>query len=355
MADDQYLEEEFAIQLAFGSVIPMVLRAAIELDIFDIIRKAWPDASLSAFELACQLPTKDPDTAATMLDRILRLLAEHALLNCSTKLLPSGDSERRYSLAPAGKLFSKNEDGVSMAPVSLFVQHKVMMESWYHLKDAILEGTVPFNRAHGKTVFQYAATDPSFNQVCNLAMSSQSVILMTKLAEIYKGFEGLNSLVDVGGGIGSVLHMIVSKYPSVKAINFDLPHVIRDAPSYPGVQHIGGDMFAGVPKGDAIFMKWILHDWNDAENIKILKNCYKALPENGKVIICEYILSETPSNGTSVDAVGALADVVMLAHSPSGKERTLQQYEALAIEAGFTKLFKVCRVYGNSWIMEMHK
>lgn len=69
-------------------------------------------------------------------------------------------------------------------------------------------------------------------------MSDHSTITMKKLLETYKGFEGLNSVVDVGGGTGAVLSMIVSKYPSIKGINFDLPHVIEDAPSYPGTHPI---------------------------------------------------------------------------------------------------------------------
>ncbi|CBI34619.3 unnamed protein product, partial [Vitis vinifera] len=73
------------------------------------------------------------------------------------------------------------------------------------------------------------------------------------------GFEGLKPLVDVGGGNGSILNVIVSKYPSIKGINFDLAPVIEKSPSYPGVEHVAGDMFTSVPNGDAIFMKWILH------------------------------------------------------------------------------------------------
>ncbi|XP_031263655.1 caffeic acid 3-O-methyltransferase-like [Pistacia vera] len=89
-------------------------------------------------------------------------------------------------------------------------------------------------------------------------------------------------------------------------INFDLSHVKADAPSYPGVVYVGGDMFLSVPKGgDAISMKlisstisvqWILHDWSDEHCLKILKNCWEALPNSGKVIIVEFILLETPDN-----------------------------------------------------------
>lgn len=102
------------------------------------------------------------------------------------------------------------------------------------MKDAVLEGGIPFNKAYGMTAFEYHGTDPRFNRVFNRGMSDHSTITMKKILETYKGFEGLNSVVDVGGGTGAVLNMIVSKYPSIRGINFDLPHVIQDAPAYPG-------------------------------------------------------------------------------------------------------------------------
>lgn len=103
------------------------------------------------------------------------------------------------------------------------------------MKDAVLEGGIPFNKAYGMTAFEYHGTDPRFNKVFNKGMADHSTITMKKILENYKGFEGLKSLVDVGGGTGAVVNMIVSKYPTIKGINFDLPHVIEDAPSYPGI------------------------------------------------------------------------------------------------------------------------
>ena len=61
---------------------------------------------------------------------------------------------------------------------------------------------------------------------------------MKKIIEIYKGFEGLNQLLDVAGGLGATLRLIVEKYPQIKGINFDLPHVVKDAPSCPGKHNI---------------------------------------------------------------------------------------------------------------------
>ncbi|KAK4480541.1 hypothetical protein RD792_013618 [Penstemon davidsonii] len=356
MAGSTTEEEEsclFAMQLASASVLPMVLKSAIELDLLELIKKAGPGAFVSPAELAAQIPTSNAEEASVMLDRILRLLATYSVLKSTLKTLPDGGVERLYSLAPVCKFLTKNEDGVSMAPLLLMNQDKVLMESWYHLKDAVVDGGIPFNKAYGMCAFDYHGTDPRFNKVFNQGMSNNSTIIMKKILQTYNGFEGLKSVVDVGGGTGATLNMIISKYPSIHAINFDLPHVIQDAPPYPGVDHVGGDMFVSVPKGDAIFMKWICHDWSDEHNLKLLKNCYKALPANGKVILVECILPEAPDTGLSTrNAVHV--DVIMLAYNPGGKERTEKEFQALAKSAGFKSFHKVSSAY-NSWIMELRK
>ncbi|KAG8390464.1 hypothetical protein BUALT_Bualt01G0086000 [Buddleja alternifolia] len=341
----------FAMELATVAVLPAVLKSAIELDLLEFIKKARNGDGATPVELAGQLQATNPE-AHIMIDRILRLLASYNILSCTAENLPDGGVERRYSLAPVCKFFTKNDDGVSFAPLLLLREDKIMKETWHYLKDAVLEGGTPFNRAHGMSAFEYPAIDPRFNKVFNQAMSQNSTIVMKKILENYEGFEGLRTLVDVGGGIGATLKMITSKYPSIKGINFDLPHVIRDAPSYPGVEHIDGDMFVSVPKGEAIFMKWICHDWSDEHCLKILKNCYEALPTYGKVIIAECILPEVPNK--TLTSFGFNGDMIMLANFIGGKERTEKEFQILAKNAGFKEFRKVCCAH-IVWIMEFHK
>ncbi|KAB2596900.1 caffeic acid 3-O-methyltransferase-like [Pyrus ussuriensis x Pyrus communis] len=346
MTPTQVSEQEtnlFAMQLANAPVLPMVLKTALELDLLEIMAKAGPGAFVSPADLASQLPTKNPD-APVMLDRMLRLLASYSVLTYSLRTLPDGNVERLYGLGPVCKLLTKNGDGVSFAPLCVMSQDRVFMESWYHLKDAVLEGGIPFNKAFGMTAFEYPGTDPRFNKVFNRGMAVQSTIIMEKLLETYKGFEGLTSVVDVGGGTGAAVNMIVSKYPSIKGINFDLPHVIDDAPQFLGVEHVGGDMFASVPKGDAIFMKSICHDWSDDHCLKILKNCYTALPDNGKVILAEGILPVAPDSSLATKVVVNL-DVIMLGYNPGGKERTEKEFEALAKGSGFKGFRVICSAF----------
>ncbi|KAH0456233.1 hypothetical protein IEQ34_014140 [Dendrobium chrysotoxum] len=339
----------YAMQLVSFSVLPMTLKAAIELKLLETISLAGPGVQLSPSELASRLPFISNPQAPVMLDRILRLLASYSILTCS--LSPSG--ERRYGAAPVCKFLTPNADGASMAALSLMNQDKVLMESWYYLKDAVIEGGIPFNKAYGMTAFEYHGTDPRFNKVFNDGMSGHSTIITNKLLEIYEGFDGLGSLVDVGGGVGATLGKITAKYTGIRGINFDLPHVISEAPLLSGVEHVGGDMFESVPTADAIFMKWILHDWSDDHCLQLLINCWKALPENGKVIVAECILPAEPEQTVAAKGVFHI-DLIMLAHNPGGKERTENEFKSLAKKAGFSN-FKSIYIFSGSWVMEFIK
>jgi len=106
------------------------------------------------------------------------------------------------------------------------------------LKDAILDGGMPFNKTYGMSAFEYHATDPRFNKVFNEGMRNHSTIITKKILETYKGFTDLKVLVDVGGGVGGTINMIVRKHPHIKGINFDLPHVISEAEPIPGILFI---------------------------------------------------------------------------------------------------------------------
>ncbi|XVF37863.1 hypothetical protein REPUB_Repub20aG0047600 [Reevesia pubescens] len=335
-----------ASQLVFGTVLPMVLKTACELGMFEIIAKAGPGAKLSATDIVAQMPTKNQE-APIMVDRIAKLLASQNVLGCSLV-----GFERLYSLSSVSYCFVPNQDGVSLGPLLYMVQDKIFLDSWSQLKDAVLEG-VAFTRVHGTNSFEYARLDARLNQLFNASMSNSSTIVTKKILESYKGFEGIKQRVDVGGCLGTTLHYITSKYPNIRGINFDLPHVIQNAPSYPGVQHVAGDMFESVPEGDAIHMRWILHSWTDDNCLRLLKNCYKALPDNGKVIAVERILPVFPKTTPSAKA-NFQADLIMMTQNQGGKERTKEEFMALATGAGFTSVKFVCFVCDN-WIMEFYK
>ena len=130
---------------------------------------------------------------------------------------------------------------------------------WYincraQLKDVVLEGGDAFGRAHGgMKLFDYMGTDERFSKLFN--QTGFTIAVVKKALEVYQGFKDVNVLVDVGGGVGNTLGVVTSKYPNIKGINFDLTCALAQAPSYPGVEHVPGDMFVDVPKGDAMILK----------------------------------------------------------------------------------------------------
>ncbi|CAL9066043.1 unnamed protein product [Musa banksii] len=350
-------EEEarrFAMRLAMGYCLPLTLKVAIELELLETIVKAGPGAMLSPADIAAGLPTENPQ-ATDMVDRMLRLLAANGILSWSVEA--SGVDGRpacKYGAAPVCKYLTRNEDGVSMAAFTLLMHDKITMESCYYLKDAVLEGGIPFKKAHGMTAFEHHGKDPRYNKLFNDSMRNHSTILIKQLLETYRGFDDVKVLVDVGGGTGATLHLITSGHQHIKGINFDLPHVISGAPPYPGrVEHVSGDMFESVPSGgDAIFMKWILHDWTDEQCARILKNCWKALPKKGKVILVEYLLPMSPEQYSNSQGIFEL-DIGMMTYT-GGRERTQYELEALAKEAGFVG-FKATYISIYAWLIEFTK
>ncbi|KAF5762938.1 putative caffeate O-methyltransferase [Helianthus annuus] len=341
----------YAMQLVSSSTLTMVLMNVIKLKVLEAIAEAGPDARLTAHEIVSRLKISNQD-APDMVDRMLRLLASYSIVTC-TKGVHESRPVRVYGLTPVARYFIPDEDGASLGTLLELGQDKAVADDWIKLKDSVIEGGVPFERNNGATTFEFGALDARFDNVFNNAMLNHTTIVMKRILECYDGFDGLKRVVDVGGGLGATINMIVSKHPTIKGINFDLPHVTRHAPLYPGVEHVGGDMFQKVPQGDAVFMKWILHDWSDDDCVKLLKNCYKALPVDGKVIIVEAILPFVPDTSSSVK-VSTQLDVVMMTHYHGGKERTEDEFLALATGAGFTGIRKKCFAC-NFWVMEFYK
>ncbi|KAL0016165.1 hypothetical protein SO802_003234 [Lithocarpus litseifolius] len=347
---------QYAMQLATASVLPMVLKAAIELGVLEILDRAGPGALLSTSQIASQLPTHSNQDKSLLLDCMLKLLASHSVLTCSIVTHQhDGQVSRLYGLAPVSKYFIKNQDGIggSLAPLLDLFQDKVEMNTWYHLKDAVLEGGLPFHRAYGMNAVEYIGKDDKFREIFKGSMKDFNTLVMKKILEIYKGFEGLKLLVDVGGGDGTILNMIISKYPTIKGVNFDLASILEKSPSYPGIEHVAGDMFVSIPKGDAIFMKWIVHGWDDKHCLKILKNCYEALPDQGKVILVDMMIPEAPAT-TGADKSLFQLYLFLMNTNPDGKERTEREFESLAKEAGFSSIQVACCAYNFS-VVELYK
>ena len=93
---------------------------------------------------------------------------------------------------------------------------------------------------------------------------------------------------------------------------------------------VEGSFFESVPEGaDAYLLRHVIHDWTDELSVQILKNCRKAVPAHGRILIVEF--SVPPANEGSL---AKDADMTMLTFA-GGVERTEQEYRALLREAGF--------------------
>ncbi|KAF8690672.1 hypothetical protein HU200_041045 [Digitaria exilis] len=313
-----------AQELMTAHIVSMTLKAAMELGLIDTLTGAPAGRALTADELAAKLPAgaTNKAEAAAVVDRMLRFLASHGVVRCSAEEVTGPDSPplRRH-----------------------------------HLAEALLEGRVAFEIAHGMPAFEYMGKNPQLSALYNQAMSQLSTLVCGKMLESFTGFDGIGILVDVGGGIGTNLGMITSKYKNIKGINFDLPFVVSQAKPIPGVEHIGGDMLDYVPSGDAIFMKSVLHLLSDEDCVKLLKNCYRAVPDRGKVIAMEVVLPVTPE-ATQAGRFPFLFDIICLINGlKGGKERTEQEYARLATDAGFNGAIRSTVTFGGFSVLEFTK
>ena len=85
-----------------------------------------------------------------------------------------------------------------------------------------------------------------------------------------------------------------------------------------------------------------MHDWSDAECIKILKNCREAIPaETGKLIIVDVVLGAADQD----EKLGLVFDLLMLALSSGGKERTEKEWNNILTKSGFPR-YNTIRIPG---------
>lgn len=144
-------------------------------------------------------------------------------------------------------------------------------------------------------------------------------------------------MVDVAGGCGAQLATILQAYPQMQGILVERPEVIDKAPpllTENGVRDrtklVSGNFFEEIPSGgDAYFLKHIMHDWDDPQALTILQNCYKAMPEGGRLLIVQQVV--LPENQPSPAKFWDLTLFIMC----GGKERTAQEYRELLKAANF--------------------
>jgi hypothetical protein len=206
---------------------------------------------------------------------------------------------------------------------------------WSELEYCVRTGKQAPEEIYGVPIFKYLEQHPEEGQIFNQTMSEMSAIEGPAVADAYD-FAGLGSIVDVAGGQGQLLAMILARNPHMKGTLYDLPHVVEGAengalkPMMNRCTVASGDMFTEVPgEADAYIMKHILHDWPDAVCINILKACRKGVNPGGKLLVVDHVIQ--PGNDF---APGKFLDLQMLIF-PGGCERTEKQFRELFAAAGW--------------------
>ncbi|CAM6121623.1 unnamed protein product [Calypogeia fissa] len=338
-ASQRYDSMYVAHNLIMKFTVSMALKAVLRLGIPDILSNAEGKKALSVEEILAQLPTKSSpgsNSVTSNLKRLLSPMVREGVFSEST----DGEGKTVYGLTEVSKWFVKDSQQ-TLAPLTDFQLSTVLLGGpWDQMHEIILDDTtVPFTKATGLPFWEYCATkDPEFGALFQTGMGIYSRIHNSSIVEDLRQcgvLDGVNILVDVGGCQGAVVAEIVACNPHIQGINFDLPDVIKTAPAVNGVQHVGGSFFDRVPSGDAMFMKFIIHDHGDEDAIKILHNCFKALPKNGKVIIAEYARSK--QNSAARAFFIETLDLIMLSSLKGARERTDEEYQGLIIAAGFPR------------------
>jgi hypothetical protein len=208
--------------------------------------------------------------------------------------------------------------------------------AWGELELTIRTGTPAFEQAEGIQMFDYLNQHPEETQIFAEAMRGHIVRTGAALSEAYD-FSSIGTLADIGGSQGLVLSMVLNKYPLLRGILFDLPTVIEGASEFlksSGVEQRvelkGGDFFKSVPSGaDAYLLSQILHDWSDADSLRILKTIQAAAKPGAKLLLLEAIVEDS-----NKPQFAKILDIWMLAHL-RGKERTLAEWRNLLGAGGF--------------------
>lgn len=126
--DGDYEAIVYASVLTSSFIVPMVLNAAIELGVLDIINEAGPSEKLSSDEIASFVGARNPCAGSTI-DRMLRLLASHSVLKCSTTDADGeGRIRRVYELTQVGRLFVRNKEGGSLVGFLGFSHNQAILD-----------------------------------------------------------------------------------------------------------------------------------------------------------------------------------------------------------------------------------
>jgi C-methyltransferase len=209
--------------------------------------------------------------------------------------------------------------------------------TWGSLAESIRTGQTAFERLYGKDLFSYldSGVEPGASTLIYNGYRAQARHMDPAVAAAMD-LAGARTVVDVGGGSGSLLRAVLEHHPAVSGVLFDrAPTLAEVDPALRDGGHLAGrcrlqagDCFAGVPAADVYVYRQVLHMWDDETCVAALGVCAATAPEGARVIVVEQLVSDPPEN-----SYDPLMDLHMLLVT-GGRERSAGEYQQIFGRAG---------------------
>lgn len=313
---------QLVMDILSGRWRSQILYAGVKLGIFDTLGAVPKRAD----EVASELNLNRPHAY-----RLLRALASLGLV--------SENPNRSFSLTPSGE-FLRADHPQTLRGIVLLEEGPEHYAVWKHLCAIVREGGADgFVREFGRPIFVYAVEAAGYGAVFGEAMSSlsggETAMVLEALAAY--DFSGFSHVCDVGGGHGHLLCTLLATHPHLRGTVYELPSVIEQRDLLWAekmnvanrCEYVAGDMFTEVPGADVYLLKHILHDWNDADCVRLLSNIHKAAAPMARVLVAEYVVP-----GPDTPHFAKLFDIHMMC-ATGGRERTEEEYAELFARAGW--------------------
>lgn len=326
--------EGVVMQMVMGAWISSTISGVTRLDIPDLLQEHGPST-------AAQLTNEHGVEANTS-------ALERALRACASLGLFTESAAGVFGLTPLSEVLTRS------SPASVKGITEMFGASWWRvwsgLKEAVETGVSQATAQLGMEYWDYCNENPEELAAFGEAMKSNSH-RSTQGVLAHCDFSGARKIVDVAGGLGHLVIALLERYPDLRGVLLDLPTIVPlaeqhresvDASVRERLEIRGGDMFEAVPSGDVYIMKHIIHDWDDARCIKLLRNCRQSMDGEGRVICVDSVL---PPMGDTGATPAKLLDLNMLV-SFQGKERTREQWDKLYAEANM-KIVSVTPLQDN--------
>jgi hypothetical protein len=263
---------------------------------------------------------------AVHLYRTLRLLASYGFFQETTP--------RSFALTPTAEAMRDDAPESTRAGWRMF--GRILPATVRGLDEGLRTSGTPLTVGLGQPLFDFLMSSPEDAALFDAGMTAIHGPETDAMLEVFD-FSGIGTLADVGGGNGSLLGTVLTRYPQMRGLLFDRPHVIERAKG--GLERAGlngrcrlesGDFFQAIPSGaDAYLFRHIIHDWTDEQSAVILANCRKVIPAHGRLLLVEVVVPTGNERSMAKDF-----DFAMLLFT-GGRERTEGEYRDLFRSSGF--------------------